>query len=221
MHLHNYFQAIHYTLRSFANFLPEQLNLEGQWEVENSEISYTSMYQNVTEGKFMFFDWKNFKVVGFVLSGTRSLPFLYGYCWSQEKNFFQERHIRNESSITVKVSRITQKNGIYIAKGGFGPAFSSTDLGHIFGSSVDNEYGVMLRGEGPKIAPDIVRIHPLVIYVNLIEYEIVVDTTTLLLRCFSFISKPKAGDNKTTGQYTIYRTFNNLQLRPILKNLFS
>ena len=40
------------TLSSFTKFLPEQLNLEGQWEVEVLEISYPSMYQNVTEGKF-------------------------------------------------------------------------------------------------------------------------------------------------------------------------
>ena len=46
------------TLSSFTNFLPEQLNLDGQWEVAISEISYPSMYQNVTEGKIMFFDKK-------------------------------------------------------------------------------------------------------------------------------------------------------------------
>ena len=46
------------TLSSFTNFLPEQLNLDGQWEVAISEISYPSMYQNVTEGKFLFFDKK-------------------------------------------------------------------------------------------------------------------------------------------------------------------
>ena len=44
------------TLSSFANFLPEQVNLEGQWEVAISEISYPSMYQDITEGKFKFFD---------------------------------------------------------------------------------------------------------------------------------------------------------------------
>ena len=46
------------TLSSFTNFLPEQVNLEGQWEVEISEISYPSMYQNITEGYFKFFDEK-------------------------------------------------------------------------------------------------------------------------------------------------------------------
>ena len=44
------------TLSSFTNFLPEQVNLEGQWEVAISEISYKSMSQNITEGYFKFFD---------------------------------------------------------------------------------------------------------------------------------------------------------------------
>ena len=36
------------TLSSFTNFLPGQLNLERQWDVAISEISYPSMYHNVT-----------------------------------------------------------------------------------------------------------------------------------------------------------------------------
>ena len=46
------------TISSITNFLPEQVNLEGQWEVAISEFSYPSMYQNITEGKFKFFDEK-------------------------------------------------------------------------------------------------------------------------------------------------------------------
>ena len=43
------------TLGSFTNFSSEQLNLEGQWVVAISEISYPSMYQNITEGKIQVF----------------------------------------------------------------------------------------------------------------------------------------------------------------------
>ena len=50
------------TLSSFTSFLPVQLNLEGHWEVVISEISYPSLYQNVTDGKLWFFDKKIFKV---------------------------------------------------------------------------------------------------------------------------------------------------------------
>ena len=44
------------SLISFTNFLPEQLHLKAEWEVAISEISYPSLYQNVTEGKFTFVD---------------------------------------------------------------------------------------------------------------------------------------------------------------------
>ena len=44
------------TLSSFTSFLPQQLNLDSQWDVAISEISYPSMYQTVTKGKFLFFD---------------------------------------------------------------------------------------------------------------------------------------------------------------------
>ena len=44
------------TLSSYTNFLPEQVNLNGQWEVALSETFYSSVYQNVTEGKFLFYD---------------------------------------------------------------------------------------------------------------------------------------------------------------------
>ena len=101
--------------------------------------------------------------------------------------------------------------------------FFSAGPGHIFGSIVGKEFGVMLRGKGPhqlEIAYDIVRIHSLMIYTNLIEYNIVGDTKVPLLRCFPFISKLKSRDIISTGQYMNYQTFSNLQFRPLLKNSF-
>ena len=104
-----------------------------------------------------------------------------------------------------------------------GLAFCSTDLGHIFGNNVGNEFGVLMIGEGPhepEFAYDLVRIHSLMIYSDLVEYNIVGDTTAPLLRCFLFISKLKGGNIITTGQYMNYQTFSNLQFRPLLKNSF-
>ena len=101
----------------------------------------------------------------------------------------QERHNHSENCIKVKVSRRTQKNEIYLANEGSGLAFFSTGLGHLFGSNVGNEFSVMLRGKGPhkpEFAYDIVRIHSLMIYTDLIEYNIVGDTKAPLLRCFPF-----------------------------------
>ena len=104
-----------------------------------------------------------------------------------------------------------------------GLAFCSTDLGHVFGNKVRNKFGVLMTGKGPhepEFAYDIVRIHLLMIYSDLVEYNIVGDTKTPLLRCFPFISKLKRGDIITTGQYMNYQTFSNLQFRPLLRNSF-
>ena len=96
------------TLSSFTNFLPEQLNLEGQWEVAVSKTSSTSMYQNVTERKFLFSDKKTLKFVRILLSGTWSLPF-HREIIEAMNILIPERHNHSENCITVKVSRITQK----------------------------------------------------------------------------------------------------------------
>ena len=96
-------------------------------------------------------------------------------------------------------------------------------MGHIFGHNVGNEFGVLMIGKGPhepEFAYDIVRIHSLMIYSNLVEYSIVGDTKVPLPRCFFFISKLKGGDIITTGQYMNYQTFSNLQFRPLPKNSF-
>ena len=117
----------------------------------------------------------------------------------------------------------TQEVEIYLTNDGFGLAFFNADLGHIFGFNVGNEFEVMLRGKGPhkpQIAYNNVCIHSFMIYTDLIEYNIAGDTKAPLLRCFLFISKLKAGDIITTGQFMKYPTFSKLQFRPLLKISF-
>ena len=153
------------TLSSFTNFLPEQVNLEGHWEVAISEISYPSMYQNKTEGKFKFFDEKlsktttTYKIeLGLYTSITDIVEAM--------NTLIQEKNNHNETCINVKVSRRTQTVVIMLANHSSGLAFCSTDLGHIFDNNVGNEFGVLMIGKGPhepEFAYDIVRIHSLMI----------------------------------------------------------
>ena len=160
----------------FCKLLPEQVNLDAQWEVAISEISYPSMYQNVTEGKFMFPDKK--------LSKSSEIYYLEPGLYPSVPDFVeamnilvQERHNHSENCIKVKLSRRMRKVEIYLANEASGLAFFSTDLGHIFGSNVGNVFGVMLRGKEPhkpEFAYDIVHIHSLMIYTDLIKYNIVV-----------------------------------------------
>ena len=58
------------------------------------------------------------------------------------------------------------------------------------------------------------------IYSDIIEYNIVGDTKTPLLRCIPFISKVKSGYITSTGQYMNYQSFTNLQFKKLLKNSF-
>ena len=163
------------TLSSFTNFLPQQVNLEGQWEVAISEISYPSMYQNITEENFKFFDEKVSKS-----TSTYNLePGLYTSITDiveAMNTLIQERNNHNETCITVKVSRRTQKVVIMLANDTSGLAFCSTDLGYIFGNNVGNQLGVLMKVKGPhepQFAYDLVRIHSLMIYSDLVEYNIV------------------------------------------------
>ena len=96
------------TLSSFTSFSPKQLNPESQWDVAISEISYPSKYQNVTEGKFMFFDMNVSKSTEFCYLEPglhRSIKDIV----EAMNTLIQERHNHSENCITVKVSRRTQK----------------------------------------------------------------------------------------------------------------
>ena len=44
------------TLSAFTNFLPEQINHEGEWKVAITELSYPSLYRNITDEKFVYLD---------------------------------------------------------------------------------------------------------------------------------------------------------------------
>ena len=107
---------------------------------------------------------------------------------------------------------------MYLANEEWSLAILSTDLGHIFGGDVRNDSGLLMRGKEPHY--DIVRIHSLMIYTDIVEYNNVGDIKAPLLRCFPFITKLNSGDIITTGQYMNYQTFSNLQFRRLLKNFF-
>ena len=135
----------------------------------------------------------------------------------------QERNNHRDTCITIKVSRVTQKVKVYLANEESSLALFSTGLGHLFEGDVRNDLGVLSCGKSshePTFADDIVRIHSLMIYTDIVEYNIVGDAKEPLLRCFPFISKLKSGDIITTGQYMNYQTFSNLQFRRLLKNSF-
>ena len=126
-------------------------------------------------GIFQFFRRETFKINVNLQSRTWSVHSITDILEAMNTPI-QERNKRNETCITVKVSRRSQKNVIILANHTSGLAFCSTDLGDIFGNNVGNEFGVLMKGKGPhepQFAYDIVRIHSLMIYSDLVEYNIV------------------------------------------------
>ena len=159
-------------LNSFTKFVTEQLNLDGQWEGAFSEKSYQSMYQNVSAGKFKFFDTK--------LSNSSDYYYLEPSLFHSITDIveatnmlFQERHNHTDTSIALKVFRRSQKVGIHPANEGSDLALFSTD---IFGNNDGNASAVMLRGKVPHkqvFAYDLDPKHSLMIYTDSIEYNFV------------------------------------------------
>ena len=99
-------------------------------------------------------------------------------------------------------------------------AIFCTDLGHLFVSDVRNDLGMLMRGKGPlepAFAYDIVRIHSIMIYTDLVEYIIVEDKKA---PGDIITTGHESGDIIATGQYMDYQTFSSLQFRRLLKNSF-
>ena len=141
------------------------------------------MYQNITDGYFKFFNEKISRTTS-TYSIERGLYKSITDIVEAMNTLFQERNNHNETCITVKVSGRTQKFVIVRANVTSGLAFCSTDLSHIFGNKVGNQFGVLMKRKcphEPQFAYDIVRIHSLMVYSDLVEYTTVGDTKAPLL----------------------------------------
>ena len=149
------------------------------------------MYENAKNGKFMFYDDK--------LSKTAEAYFLVPELYASKTDIVQamnalipERNNHRDACITIKVVRVTQKK-VYLVNEESSLAVFSTDLGHIFGRDVRNDLGILMCGKGPlepTFAYDFVRIHSLMFYTDIVEYNNVRNTKAPC--CFAFHSYPSS-----------------------------
>ena len=107
-----------------------------------------SMYQNIMEGNFKFFDEKHSKSTS-TYNLEPGLHILFTDIVEAMNTLIQERNNHNETCTTGKVSRRTQKVVIMLANDTSGLAFCSTDLVHIFGNNVGKHYGVLMKRKVP------------------------------------------------------------------------
>ena len=97
------------------------------------------MYQIVTEKKCMFFDKQLSKLSEFYYLKPGLYPSVADNVEAMN-TLIQQRHNLSENCITVKPPSRKQKIEIYVANEGFGLAFCSTDLRHIFGTNLGKEF---------------------------------------------------------------------------------
>ena len=217
------------SLSSFTKFLPEQINLKGEWKVALSEISFSSLYQNVTEEKYTFADGRESSEEKRNIVPMKLEPGLYPSIVDiivAMNNKIRQRlgaQVFEYNGIYVSVDKITQKVVVNLPENQ-SVFVIGADLSHTFGCDLEqNQPGVIMKGKCPhypQYSYDIVRIHSLMIYNDIIEYKIVGDTKTPFLLCLPFMSKVKSGDKISTGQYMNNQSFTNLKFKKLFENSF-
>ena len=130
------------TLSSFINFLPEHFNLEGEWEVALTELSYPSLYQSITDGKFFYLDaaTPDTKPSDYYTIDAGLYPSISDIVNEMNKKI-QEREKYEKTPIKLKVNRITQRISLSHPDANSLPVIFSTDLCHGFGCE-EAVYGV-------------------------------------------------------------------------------
>ena len=172
-------------------------------------------------GKIHVFRQEKSKVVRILLHGSWSLPLHYKKCWSYEHCHSKKTTTAKASSQLTTVEDLKKLSYILELKDVVfhflvqNWTFSRKYFLQWIRSDVEEKVP-----DKPELADENFDVYSLMIYTDLIECNIVGDLKALLLRCFPFLSKLKAGDIITTGQYKNYQTFSNLQFRPLLKNSF-
>ena len=120
------------TLISFTKFLPEQINLEREWEVAFTELSYPSLYQNITEGKFFYLDGAtpNTKPSDYYTID----PGLYLSISDIVNEMNKKIQERKKYEIILHVNKITQRISLSLPIENSLLVIFSADLCHVFGS---------------------------------------------------------------------------------------
>ena len=141
---------------SFTKILPKQIHLKGEWEVAISEISYPSLYQNVTERKFTFVDGRESCEEKRKIVPMNIEPGLYPSIVDivvAMNNNIRERlgaQVFDYNGIYVSVDKITQKVAVHLPENQSVFIIQSAVLSHIFGCDLEQtQTGVKMKGKGP------------------------------------------------------------------------
>ena len=210
------------TVASFTNFLPDQINLEGEWEVALTEICFPSKFFNITEGSFGISVTKGGKVVdsenyklspGFYPTIKSIVSSMFAKVFAGSR--FRNLHKLESKFLDFSIDTISQR--IFIkTQPGLKIFLCSGDLQHIFGFMPSNE--TLEIDDNLSTSPfvhDIQRFHAIIVYTDFIDNTILGDVKAPVLKSFP-IDKP----HFETTQGLISKSFHNPEFRRVLKHSF-
>ena len=142
------------SLCSFKSYLQEQKHLKGEWEVAFSEVTYPSLYRNVTEEKLIFIDGRENPEEKSKIQPMHIEPGLSPSIVDIDvamndkvrKRIGAQKYEYN--GINVSENKITQKIAIHLPEDQSVFIIQSADLSHIFGCDLEqNQTGVIMKGK--------------------------------------------------------------------------
>lgn len=205
------------TLSSFSNFLPEQINLVGEWEVALLEITYPAQYNNITEGKVAYKHYTQHATTTQITIPKGFYKSLAGLI--KTVNYEVNEKTPEGSMFDISYDQFSGKIKFSFDNEDTVLCLVSNDIANIFGYPNDTTFiSSELNTESPLPA-DIARIHTVMVYTDIVEHGIIGDARAPLLRSFPFIHKFKFGELEI-NQSLRFQSFDQLQFRKVLKNSF-
>ena len=219
-------------LSCFTVFLPEQFNFEGEWEVALLDILHPSAYKNISEGKFWYVDSKSGPKdemqtkpdtgLSIKLDPIYIAPGLYmslAEILIEMNDALGKIRPKEKVNNTWSLDNVSSKVKITLPSENSQFIVASTDLASILGFKSN----FWLYTKGPHISQypiDILRIHSVMVYTDIVEYSIIGDTKAPILGIFPFNQKVQDG-NTFVSKFMSHTSFQNLHFRKLLKKLDS
>lgn len=212
------------TLADFSNFFPEQINLEGIWEVALTEISFPGKFNNVTDGKFAYVETAGVDLSIGEMSMRPGLYLSLDELLEEMQHAAQKKYDKKSITLEWTVEKHTQNVLITLPKDSSRLNIRSKDLAALLGY----DGLVLIMGRGPHkgtFPMDILGAHELNVYVDLIEHGIIGDVKAPILRSFPLQTKMKSTDKSDSLSVNIdrlmqFRQFPQLQYKRVMKNSF-
>ena len=207
------------TLASFTNFLPKQLVLEGEWEVALMEVGYSTWINNVTTGSFRYVskiqnddnieystELKDYSIPSGFYRSTSEL-------FDAMKN--EARKAEDPPLPLMTVDPFDQRVQFTWKSSESVLNLASADIANMLGFPSPCIVPAAIKKS--PLPADLVRMHSIMMYTDIVEHGIIGNAMAPLLRCFPIRQKLR-NNIAEVNQSMEFISFSQLQFRRVLKN---